>query len=240
MNIKKSEYKRYIIRAISLIIIIGIFTILSVKYAPLIVKLADANYRLEFKNEISQMGFKGVFIILGLQILQTIVAILPGQPIEIISGMLYGTFWGTVVCVLGIFISVLAIFFMVRRYGIDFIRLFFSEEKIEKIKESNLFKNSSKFEMVLFVIFFLPIFPKDIFIYIAGLSPIKPYKFIALATLARIPGQWLGVYTGSKILQGSYAMPIIVFAIFGLLGILFIVFSKKFNIDHNDFKDLVK
>lgn len=240
-NLNKIASKRYIIRITFLAIIIGIFTILTVKYAPLIANLADEEYRMEFKNQISQMGLKGVFIIIGLQMLQTIVAILPGQPIELISGMLYGPFWGTVICVLGIFISVLGIFFMVRRYGIDFIRLFFKEEQIEKIRNSKLFKNTPKFEMALIIIFVLPIFPKDIFIYIAGISPIKSSKFIAIATLARIPGQLLGVYTGSEISQGSYVMPIIIFSILGILGILYMIFAKKLKIDkYNDFKDLVK
>lgn len=220
--------------------VIGLLIFFTVKYAPVISKLTNEEYRLEFKENISQMGFKGVLVILGLQVLQTVVAVLPGQPIELISGMLYGTLGGTLLCVSGIFIGVIIVFFLVRKFGIEFMLLFFSKEKIDKIRNSSIFEDSTRFEMILFLIFLVPIFPKDIFIYIGGISNIKARRFIAIATFARIPGQLLGVYTGSKISQGNYLMAILIYVIVALIGIVAVYISKKTKFDRKiNIKDVI-
>jgi uncharacterized membrane protein YdjX (TVP38/TMEM64 family) len=240
LDLKNRELMLKIFRNCIFFFVIGIFVFFTIKYSPLISKLMNENYRLEFKENISQMGFKGVFIVLGLQVLQIVVAVLPGQPIELISGMLYGTLGGTLLCTSGIFIGVLIVFFLVRKFGIEFMQLFFSKEKIDKIRNSSIFEDSTRFEIILFLIFLTPIFPKDIFIYIGGITKIKAKRFIAIATFARIPGQMLGVYTGSKISQGNYLMPILIYVIVALIGIAVVFISKKTKLDKKiNIKDVI-
>lgn len=47
--------------------------------------------------------------------LQVVVAMIPGEPVEILAGLLYGPLWGTLSCMLGILIGSLIVYFLVRR-----------------------------------------------------------------------------------------------------------------------------
>ena len=54
-------------------------------------------------------------MLLGLQLLQILVPILPGEPIEFLAGMCYGTFWGMLIIFLGAFLSSFIIYFIIQR-----------------------------------------------------------------------------------------------------------------------------
>lgn len=219
-KLTKKEKTFMILRFFIVLIVIVIMVYATLKCIPLIGKLADEGSRIEFKNEISKMGFKGVLMVLGLQILQIAVAVIPGQPMEIVSGMLYGTWGGMFLCLIGIFIGTAIIFYLVRKIGTDFIQLFFSKEKINEIKDSRLFRNPAKFEMLLFIVFVIPLLPKDIFIYLGGISPVRPKRFLAIATIARIPGLFVTVYAGNKLSEGSFLFTLILVGIFLVIGLI--------------------
>ena len=173
------------------------------------------------------MGFKGVIFVLLLQILQIVVAVIPGQPMEIVSGMLYGPIGGIFVCLVGIFIGTAIVFYLVRKLGTDFMQLFFSPEKIDSIKNSKIFKNSAKFEFIMLIIFVIPMMPKDIFIYLGGISPVRPKRFLAIATLARIPGLFLTVYMGNRISNGNFSMVVVLIAIILIIAAIgYFIYSR--------------
>ncbi len=219
-NLSKKEKIFMFFRFVILLLVILLMAYITIQCIPLISKLANEETRMEFKNDIANMGFKGVLTVLGLQILQIVVAVIPGQPMEIVSGMLYGTWGGMLLCLVGIFLGTLMVFLIVRKVGTDFMQLFFSKEKIDEIKNSKLFKNPAKFEMLMFIMFVIPLLPKDIFIYLGGISPVRPKRFLAIATLARIPGLFVTVYAGNKLSEGSFLITIILVAVFLIVGII--------------------
>lgn len=219
-NLSKKEKIFMFFRFVILMLVILLMAYITIQCIPLISKLSNEETRIEFKNDIANMGFKGVLTVLGLQILQIVVAVIPGQPMEIVSGMLYGTWGGMLLCLVGIFLGTLMVFLIVRKVGTDFMQLFFSKEKIDEIKNSKLFKNPAKFEMLMFIMFVIPLLPKDIFIYLGGISPVRPKRFLAIATLARIPGLFVTVYAGNKLSEGSFLITIILVAVFLIVGII--------------------
>lgn len=219
-KLTKKEKIYMIIRSIIVILAIIFMVYITMKCIPLIGKLSNESTRIEFKNEIAAMGFKGILMVLGLQILQIIVAVIPGQPMEIVAGMLYGTWGGMLLCLVGIFIGTTIIFFLVRRIGTGFMQLFFSKEKIDSIKNSKIFRNPAKFEIILFIMFVIPLLPKDIFIYLGGVSPVRPKRFLAIATFARIPGLFVTVYAGNKLSEGSFMITLILVAVFLIVGLI--------------------
>lgn len=215
------------IRAVLVLVIFAIFVWATIAILPFASKLGDAAYRMQFKEYIDSMGFKGVLMLLGLQILQIIVAVIPGQPIEILSGMLYGNIGGILVSLVGIFIGTTFIFVLVRKVGTDFMQLFFSKESIEKIENSKIFKNPQKFELFMLIIFIIPFIPKDIFIYLGGISPVRAKRFLMIATLGRIPGLVIAVYMGDKLYQGSFGLVAILTVLVLVIGIVGYYISSK-------------
>lgn len=220
-DLTKKEKKILIIRFIIITLTIALIAYLTVKALPFISKFATEESRIELKEDIASMGIKGVLITLGLQVLQIVVAVIPGQPMEIISGMLYGTWGGMLLCLVGIFIGTGIVFFLTRKIGMSFIQLFFSKEQIQKIEQKKIFKNPKKLELFMFIMFVLPLLPKDIFIYVAGISPVNPKRFLAIATIARIPGLFITVYAGNTLSEGNFiivALLVILFIVLGIIG----------------------
>jgi uncharacterized membrane protein YdjX (TVP38/TMEM64 family) len=115
------------------VLIILIIVFATIKLLPLIIKLSNESTRNAAKEEIASMGIKGVFLVILLQVIQIVIAVIPGQPMEIISGMLYGTFGGMLICLIGIFIGTFIIFMIVRRLGMQFIILVFQFLLFQKI-----------------------------------------------------------------------------------------------------------
>ena len=226
-KLTKKERNMAIIRLILTVLVFIACIVITIKILPIVSNLSDENYRVYFKEKVNAMGFKGVIFVLLLQILQIVVAVIPGQPLEIVSGMLYGPIGGIFVCLVGIFIGTAIVFYLVRKLGTDFMQLFFSPEKIDSIKNSKIFKNSAKFEFIMLIIFVIPMMPKDIFIYLGGISPVRPKRFLAIATLARIPGLFLTVYMGNRISNGNFSMVVVLIAIILIIAAIgYFIYSR--------------
>ena len=100
-------------------------------------------------------------------------------------------------------------------------------QKIDSIKNSKIFKNSAKFEFIMLIIFVIPMMPKDIFIYLGGISPVRPKRFLAIATLARIPGLFLTVYMGNRISNGNFSMVVVLIAIILIIAAIgYFIYSR--------------
>lgn len=228
-KIKEVEKKKYkVVKIIALIIGILLLVILTIYLFPIVGKLLDEEGREVFKEEIQSTGFKGILILLGLQGIQIILPILPGEPIEILAGMCYGTIGGLVFLIISVFIITTLIFFTVRKLGRSFVYGVCSEEKIKKLENSKLFKNSKKIEYIMLILFLLPGTPKDLLIYIAGLLPIHPLRFILISTIARIPSMISSTIAGSSIVEGNWKIGIIVYIlIFIIVGIIIYIAEKK-------------
>ncbi len=146
--------------------------------------------------------------------------------------MSYGPIGGLFVIFLGAFISSVIIFFAVRKFGRNFLYSFVSKEKIEKLENSKLFSNPKKIDSILFILFFIPGTPKDLFVYLAGLLPIKPTKFLLISTFARFPSIISSTIAGSSLVEGNWTMIIVTYAVtFALAGIIMYFFNKREKID---------
>ncbi len=166
-------------------------------------------------------------MLLGLQLLQILIPVLPGEPIEFLAGMCYGTFWGTVLIFLGAFLSSLIIFFCVRKFGRDFIYSFFGKDKISNIENSKLFSNPERIEIILLILFLIPGTPKDLFVYIAGLLPIRASRFLIISTFARFPSVISSTFAGSNVVSGNWGLSIAAYVVtFLVSGIGLFIYNK--------------
>ncbi len=202
---------------------------LTIKFFPFFKNLSTREGQLAFKDKIKDMGILSPLVIIGIMILQMLVAILPGEPVEILSGMCFGTIGGIIVILIGTFICSNIIFFAVRKFGNDFINTFFGENKMQKFKESKFLKDSKKVEEFLFVMFFIPGTSKDLFVYLGGLLNIKPLRFLMIATFARIPSIITSTFAGANLIEGNLKMTIITFILTLLISIIGIFIANKYH-----------
>ena len=120
--------------------------------------------------------------------------------------MCYGAWGGFLFITISVLITTMIIFFTVRKLGHKYLYNFFKEEQVDKIMNSKLLKRESNLDIILFILFFLPASPKDLFVYIGGLLPIKPWKFILIATFARFPSVIVSTMVGANITKGNWKM----------------------------------
>lgn len=220
---KKIKIFKIIISIITILLLIG----LTLYLFPIISKLFTEAGRESFKVEIENNGTMGVFILLGLQMAQIFLPILPGEPIEILAGMCYGAIGGLLFITFSVFVTTTVIFFLVRKFGREFVYGMCSKERTEKIENSKLFKNPRKLEYIMLILFLIPGTPKDILVYIAGLLPIKPLRFIMISTFVRFPSIISSTIAGANLVEGNWQFSIIIYAItFLIVGIIIFVMKK--------------
>ena len=225
----KKEKRNKTIKIIIFIITIMILIGCTISLYPIMKELLKPEGRENLKIEIQQNGPNGILLLLGLEAAQIFLPILPGEPIEILAGMCYGTFGGLIFIMLSVFIVTAMIFFMVRKFGRDFVYTMVSKEKIQKIENSKLFTHPKQIEYIMLILFLLPGTPKDLLTYLAGLLPIKPSRFIVIATLARLPSIISSTYAGATLINGNWKIGLLMYVgIFVVVGIA-ILLAKKFD-----------
>lgn len=173
----------------------------------------------KFRGWVESRGNWGRLIFIGMMVFQVIIALVPGEPLEIGAGYAFGAVEGTLLCVAGVTIGSLLVFGLVRRFGIRLVEVFFDTGKIKQLK---FLQNEKRLDLITFIVFFLPGTPKDLLTYFVGLTDIKLSKFILIVSISRLPSIITSTVGGSALGIGRYELAAIVFGgtvIISLLGL---------------------
>lgn len=227
MKKQKVKVFKLTMTILAIAIIVGIIIYMF----PVMRKLSTKEGQLAFKEKVSSSGILGLLMLFALQVAQIFLIIIPGEPIEILAGMCYGPIWGTVFIMVSAGIISTIIFFLVRKYGKRFVYNFCDKEKVAKIENSKLFKNPNKIEMIMFILFLLPGTPKDLLVYIAGLLPINPVKFVLISVFARFPSVISSTLAGANLAVGDWKKSIVMYLAIVLVAIIVILIANKFDKD---------
>ncbi|QQO08303.1 TVP38/TMEM64 family protein [Breznakiella homolactica] len=217
----KKDSKKYLIPVIVFAAVLVGLSILSV---PFIKKLNDPLFQEWFTDWVDKLGIGGWFIVFGIQVLQIVVAVIPGEPVELIAGAAYGAFGGLIVCLAGCVAASSLVFLLVRRFGMPLVTRLFGEDRLKKYTFLN---DAKKIEVLTFILFLIPGTPKDMLTYVAGLTPIGFARFLAISTFARIPSILTSTIMGDSVLQGNWLMFLLIFLFCGLLGLASMVFKDR-------------
>ena len=196
---------------------LAVFLILSLLLTLLFTKILAPYLKSteQLRAFLDSYGWKGRFILLGVQCLQVVVALIPGEVIELGAGYAYGAVEGTLLCLLGIAISSSVVFLLTKKLGSPMVETFISREKLN---QHRFFNSEEKRKRLLFLLFFIPGTPKDVFTYIAGLTPITLPQFLSITLIARIPSVLSSTISGQMLGDKDYITAIIVYAITAILS----------------------
>ena len=219
------EKKKRILRiAFSCLLLAGALTALTVLALPYVRRLSDPETQRFIQNWIGERGLWGIFILLGLQVLQVIIAFIPGEPMELLAGAL----GGTVLCLTGTVLASACIFALSRRYGRRLLALLgFGEKQVAQWKWLQRDEQSEKADLVIFLVFLIPGTPKDMLTFVVGMTRVSLKRFLWLSTLARVPSVLSSTLIGSSVIQGEGETALILMLVTGLLGILGIEAREK-------------
>jgi uncharacterized membrane protein YdjX (TVP38/TMEM64 family) len=210
------------INSIFIILIVVLLIFLSIKYGPEITRLVSNPKK--FRDFILSYGKIGALVFMLFQVIQVVIAFIPGEVVQIAGGYIYGTLLGTLYSLIGITAGCVIVFFTVRLLGYRLVKQLVSEKDLQKF--FNLI-NSPGSEFVIFLLFFLPGIPKDILVYICGLTPVKPLQFFIILIAARLPAMVGASFIGANIQKENYYTAIIITIISCILFVVGFVFKDK-------------
>lgn len=162
-----------------------------------------------FRAWVADHGLLGMAAYTGMVFLQVLVAIIPGEPLEIAGGYAFGAVWGTVLCLLGAFLGSVAVFAVVRKWGVPLVEVFFSQDKLDKL---TFLKTFPRRAALLWLVFTVPGTPKDLLCYFAGLTDLRWSSWLLIASVGRLPSIITSTVGGNALGLQNYQFAAITFA----------------------------
>ncbi len=214
MAIDRNKRIYLITQTVLLAVFLGVVVFASFKYAPSVTRLFREPEK--FREYLSAYGAAGPLIYIAFSAVQVIVAVIPGEIVQIAGGYAFGTLLGALYALLGTVIGTIVVFAAIRLLGFSLVKAMISPAQLERFR---FLVCSPKSEIVIFVLFLIPGIPKDVLVYLSGLTPIKMLRFLVLCTVARFPGVLGSAYIGANLQERDYH---VVYIMFGISLILFV------------------
>ena len=177
-----------------------------------------------FRLWVESAGVWGSLAYMGMVIIQIIVALIPGEALEIAGGYAFGAVEGTLLCLAAATVGSLIVFGLVRRFGVRLVEVFFS---VEKLRSLRFLQRSKKRDFLFLLVFMIPGTPKDLLCYFAGLTDIKFPVWLLICSVGRLPSIITSTVGGNALGTEKYVFAIIVFALtLFISGVGIVVYNR--------------
>lgn len=177
----------------------------------------------EFNTFIDGLGWKAPLVMIGLTIVEVVVAPLPGGWIAIADGFIFGHWLGFLYSYIGSVIGSWIAFELARKLGQPFVQKMISAEKYEQYEKKI---HTSRWGIIL--LYMIPLFPVDIVSLLIGLTNVRRKRFIVLMMIGLLPNMFVLNFFGSQISNPSYQ-----YVLIGLAAIVVLYFVINwFRIRH--------
>ena len=179
-----------------------------------------------FRAWVDSSGFVSRVIFVGMVVFQLVIALIPGEPLEMGAGYAFGAVEGTILCIIGCVIGSALVFLFVRRFGVKLVEVFFPREKIRSLR---FLQDSRRLNLLTFIVFFIPGTPKDLLSYFIGLTDMKLGTWLLITAVARIPSIVTSTVTGDALGLKNYQFAIIAFGATLLLSLVGILVYRRLS-----------
>ncbi len=148
---------------------------------------------------VESVGIFGPLAYILLQILQTVLAPIPGGVISPIGGFLFGwlgVLWTSIGATLGAWI----VFYISKRYGRRLVEKIVKKEAVDKFD----FILGRRAALILFLLFLIPGLPDDTICYVGGLTKVPIKTLLVIFFVGRLPAVVVNNYFGMGFNEGNY------------------------------------
>jgi uncharacterized membrane protein YdjX (TVP38/TMEM64 family) len=183
------------------------------------------------KGVILSYGTYSPLAFILLQILQVVVAPIPGGAIEFIGGYVFGAGTGFLYSMIGLLLGSSLAFGLARIFEKWAVQKFVTEETRKKFD----YLIGHEGVILSFLLFLIPGFPKDALCYILGLTPMHLGIFLIISTIGRVPGTLMATLQGAKAFDQQYKIFMILMGISVLVILAFYIYHDEI---HNWIKKL--
>lgn len=187
--------------------------------------------RQQLKGYIRSFGPYSPLAYIVLQILQVVIAPVPGGAVEFLGGYLFGAKAGFVYSMVGLVLGSWLAFSLARIFEKIAVEKFVSEQTRKKFD----YLVEHEGAILSFILFLVPGFPKDALCYILGLTPMHVGIFLIISTVGRIPGTLMAILQGAKAFEHEYYTFGMLLGVSALVVLVFYVYHEEI---HNLIKKL--
>ena len=199
IDVRRKALRRRVL--IGLVTAATVTALLCWEYLPgLLTWLADARAVRAF---VSDHAFVSRLAMLGINIVQVLLAFLPGEPVELASGYAFGFWEGTALCLVASGLATSAIYWATRRWGWKLVGLFFDRSLFDRF---SWLKSAKRLELIMLIVFLIPGTPKDFLTYFAGLTNMRFLPVVLIATFGRIPSIVTSTIAASAVGSGNWPL----------------------------------
>ena len=181
--------------------------------------IADRDQVVQF---VSAFGNGAPIAFMALQVLQVVLAPVPGEATGFIGGYLFGTVKGFVYSSIALAAGSWINFAIGRFLGRHYVRRWIPDEKLARF--DHLLKRQGI--IVLLILFVFPGFPKDYLCLFLGITAIPLKAFLLIASIGRMPGTFMLSLQGEYLFQKNYAVFTVVLGVTLLAAFLSIRYRE--------------
>jgi uncharacterized membrane protein YdjX (TVP38/TMEM64 family)/DNA-directed RNA polymerase subunit RPC12/RpoP len=184
-------------------------------------------------------GFLGVLLIFLLQIIFIVSIVIPTELLQVVAGVAYGPWYGTLICVIGVVAASMIVFAVARRTK-GLIQIKKLKAKREEIGEMIKHSNKSAFAAVSLMAA-VPVFTFGIVAIVAAMSTrLKWWQFLIISVISSVISTFVAVFFGNILVRVNPAaatalvISIFIAAMIFMLAktkILKLVFRQRKSID---------
>ena len=169
----------------------------------------------------------GALVMIAVCIVQVVIALIPGELVEIAAGYIFGPWWGALICLVGAMLGSVLVLLLVRRLGRKFVESIYPREKLDSLPILHDPKRRNTLTALLFLI---PGTPKDLLTYVIGLTEMSIPAYVILTAFARIPSILMSTLGGDALVGDKLTRAIIFFiiaAVLSLFGYLIYLYIQR-------------
>ena len=221
MNLNQKLNPKKITSIVLAILLLAIIILAGILLTPWLLDSVKHPERL--RHLLLNSGIWAPLVMIILQIIQVIIAPIPGQVIAFVSGYVFGVFKGTVLSMIGLTIGGIIAFLLARITGRRILRFFLSEAMLKRFDIYTLKQGP----FVLFLLLLIPNPLGDGVYYLAGLTKIPLLFYIILVVVSRLPSNLVNNIIGAKVTYFSIYHWIVFGLIILILALLYYLFNNR-------------
>lgn len=196
------------------LILVALIAALIVWWQPIYGFLSNPE---QVRAWVEGLGAWGPVAIILLEMIQALLAPIPGQAIEAVSGYLYGPWLGTLFPMIGMAIGSFITFSLARRFGRPLVIRLIGQQSMDRLDDL-VRRGGAPF---FFLIWLLPFAPDDLACVAAGLTPMPSRQFMVLMILGRLPGVFVSVWVGANVARIEPIWWVVLFVVIALAALVF-------------------
>lgn len=172
----------------------------------------------------SSSTWKGVLCAALLQMLQVFSIVISGVPIQVAAGVVYGTFFAVLICLISSTLALMLSFLLWKRMGRQMEKWFPVEEKQLRIVK-RLVEADTPPKYAVFLAGMIPVLPNGLIPLLAVKLDISVWAFTLFVTLGSLPNILLCCAIGNRLIRGDWILSAVYFVV--MLGIVILLWTKQ-------------